>query len=344
MQWKYAILVLTLAVLGCNLSAPAKTVPEVIPSSTVELSPPTETPTPNIVPATPSPLPTEVNTTTLPPARSNSGSNPGMVENRIQFPAGGTWVEVGTHLEEGNSIQYVLSAIKGQLMSVSVEQSWPFTVEVADSTELLTEPNYERPFWRGRLPATGDYFITVRTQATGDFSMRVAINPPGQANQYFDYINPQRTITLRYSDEFAPTTYMPAGEFKGAPTLVLEFIRPEFYGPTTNLSESYFLFSAMDDTETVDTCTQPLPQLETITGQKTINGYTFTQSEAIGVAAGNIYDQVIYRTISTTVCYEVVFYIHSGNIGNYTPGTVVEFDRAKLLQKFEQILSTFTVK
>jgi hypothetical protein len=125
---------------------------------------------------------------------------------------------------------------------------------------------------------------------------------------------------------------------------VLEFIRPDFYGPTTNLSEAYFMFSAMNDPQTVAGCTQPLPQLETVIGQKNINGYTFTQSEAIGVAAGNIYDQVIYRTVSNTICYEIVFYMHSGNIGNYTPGTVVEYDRAGLLNKFEQVLSTFSVK
>ena len=34
---------------------------------------------------------------------------------------------------------------------------------------------------------------------------------------------------------------------------------------------------------------------------------------------------------------------HSGNIGNYTPGTVIEFDRNELVQKFEGILATFTV-
>ena len=62
------------------------------------------------------------------------------------------------------------------------------------------------------------------------------------------------------------------------------------------------------------------------------------------VAAGNIFDQVIYRTVYENICYEAVFYMHSGNIGNYTPGTVVEFDRGTLLQKFEGILDTFTVQ
>jgi len=344
MQWKISILVLTLALLACTLGTPAQPVSETLPSPTLEPAPITETPTPNILPVQPSPLPTQTLAPNRPPTQTSSGSSLVTNENRIQFPSGGTWVEVGTHLNEGDSIQYVLSALKGQVMSVSVEQSWPFTVEVSDATTSLTDPNSERPFWRGTLPASGDYFITIKTQASEDFNMRVAINPPGKAYQYFDYTNPQNTVSLRYSDEFAPTASMPVGDFKGTPSLVLQFIRPDFYQPTTNLGEAYFLFSTMTDAQTVNTCTQPLPQLEIVQGQKDFNGYTFTQSEAIGVGAGNIYDQVIYRTVYDNICYEAVFYMHSGNIGNYTPGTVVEFDRATLIQKFEGILSTFIVK
>jgi hypothetical protein len=346
MRWKITILVLAFTVSACTLGAPTETTPEVLPSPIMELLPASETPTPNIVSVQPSPIPTQTltPTPTQSPTETSSRSIPVAEENRIQFPTGATWVEVGTHLNEGASIEYVLSALKGQVMSVSIEQNWPFTVEVADSATTLTEPDNERPFWRGTLPATGDYFIKVKTQATGDFTLRVAINPPGQTYQYFDYENPQQTATLRYSDEFAPTINMPVGEFKGTPSLVLEFIRPEFFSPTTNLGEAYFLFSTIVDAGTVATCTQPLPQLEEISGQETINGYTFTKSQAIGVAAGNIYDQVIYRTVYENICYEAVFYMHSGNIGNYTSGTVVEFDRGTLLQKFEGILDTFTVQ
>jgi len=344
MRWNIAILGLAFIVTACGPSAPPETVLKILPSPTLEVPSATETPTPNIVPASPSPLPTVTYTPTLLPTATSSGGGSITDDNRIQFPAGGTWVEVGTHLDEGDSIEYVLSAIDGQVMSVSLEQGWPFTVEVSDSTTVLTNPDYERSFWRDMLPATGDYFIKVNAQASGDFSMRVAINPPGQNYQYFDYVNPQQTVMLRYSDEFAPIENRPVGEFKGQPSLVLEFIRPEFYGPTTNLGEAYFLFSTIVDAQTVATCTDPLPQLESITGEKTINGYTFTESQAVGVAAGNIYDQVIYRTVYDNMCYEMVFYMHSGNIGNYTPGTVVEFDRATLLQKFEGVLSTFTVK
>jgi hypothetical protein len=310
----------------------------------LELLTPTETPTPNIIPVQPSPLPTNTLLPTQAPAPSDSGNSSVTDENRIQFPSGSTWVEVGTHLNEGDTIEYVLSAMKGQVMSLSIEQDWPFTVEVETSTTVLSDPNGQHPFWRGTLPVTGDYFITVKTRTSGNFTLRVAINPPGQTYHYFDYESLQRTATLRYPDEFAPTSSYPTGQFKGGPTFVLQFIRPEFYYPSTNLSEAYFIYSELFDPQSVDTCTQPLPRPETVQGQKMINGYNFTYSESVDVAAGNIFDQVIYRTVYNNICFEMVFYMHSGNIGNYTPGTVVEFDRASLVQKFEAVLSTFTVK
>jgi len=339
MQWKFAILVLALTALACNLGAPSQTVPEVLPLPTLEASPATETPPPVTKTPQPTPLPTETSTPIPPPTNSLLAN-----ENRIKFASGGTWAEVGTHLEGNQEIRYVVSAMEGQVMSVSVRQSWPFMVEVASpSSDPLIDPNVEYPFWRGILPTTGDYTILVKTHATGDFTLRVAVNPPGEPYQYFNYADPRHLYTLRYSDEFAPFENVPAGDFKGTPGLVLGLIRPDFLSPVTNLVEAYFLFSVMDDAQTVSTCTQPLPQLESVTGQETINGYFFTQSEAVGVGAGNIYDQVIYRTVYNGICYEAVFYMHSGNIGNYTPGAVIEFDRNELVQKFEGILATFTV-
>jgi hypothetical protein len=343
MRWKLSILLFILSISACSPVAPTETFPELILSPTLKPPPATATRTLMALSATPSPIPASAFTATLPPVISGSENDLVTDENRIQFPAGGTWVKVGTYLEEGESIEYVLTATQGQVMSLSIEQSWFFTLEVSDDTSTLTEPNHERSFWRGALPASGDYFITVNAQVAGDFTLRVAINPPGHTYQYFDYTSPQQTATLRYPDEFAPTTYTPAGEFKGNPALVLQFIRLDFYSPNTNLLEAYFLYSEIYNSQEVETCTQPLPQLETINGQKTFNGIDFTQSEAVGVAAGNIYDQVIYRTVYNNVCYEMVFFMHSGNIGNYTPGTVEEFDRAALLGKFEGILSTFRV-
>jgi hypothetical protein len=312
--------------LATETSAPLSLV--VLPTDTAEL------------PAASSPQPADTLPAVLPPPAASVER----VGNRIQFSPGGTWVQVNGFLEKGDTITYDLSAMQGQIMSVSVRESWPFAVQVADASQLLTDPNAERPYWRGTLPATSDYFISLTTSTSGKYTMRVAINPPGQTRQYFEFLDVQHTTTLRYSDEFAPTEYTPAGEFKGAPMLVLELIRMDFLTPITNLGEAYFLFSALDDPTTVATCTKPISPQEDVLGQEIFNGYEFTRSETYGVGAGNIYQLEMYRSVVENVCYEAVFFMHSGNIGNYPPGMVTEFDQADLMGKFEEILSSFSVQ
>jgi hypothetical protein len=80
-------------------------------------------------------------------------------------------------------------------------------------------------------------------------------------------------------------------------------------------------------------------------GDVTINGNKFVRSEGAGVGAGNIYEQIYHRAVINGSCYEVTFYFHYTNIGNYAPDAgIKEFDRAALLQRFESILSTLVIK
>jgi hypothetical protein len=263
--------------------------------------------------------------------------------SRIRFDPNGTWMEITDSIPANDSKRYVLSAMQGQVMGVSILQGPAYSVHVAgvDNT-LLNDPRYPLPFWRGVLPSTQDYLVTIESQVSGPFTLRIAINPLGQAVQNFGFVDPQYAVSLRYTDEFAPTDVPIPIYIKGTPLLTLGFIDPTFYSPRTNLSEAYLVLAASVDPAVVSTCTQPSSQFaEAVTGQVNINSYTFTRSEFTGAAAGNRYDQVTYRTVWEGKCFEVVFLIHSTNIGNYTPGTVVEYDRPLLLGKFESVLSSF---
>ena len=312
--------------------------PSVTPPPTTQL--PSDTPPPPTnVPATST---LTLTPTLIPPTRP---ANPTLkfdsVANayRIEFGAGGTWAQYDGTLDDSNqSVRYALSATRGQVMSVSIVEGLPFFVEVVNGSNQVGNAQVQHPFWRGSLPTTGDYIVTVTTQMPGNYTLRVAINPPSQAHQYFDYQH--SLFRLRYSDEFSPTTYTPIGEFKGSPSLILNFINSDFYGPITNLSEAYFMVNTVADT---GTCTQVSTPGEVLLGQRTFNGKTFTESQFLGAAAGNIYEQLFYRAVFNGTCYEIAFFMHSGNIGNYPPGTVVEFDRTALLQKFEEVLATFTI-
>ena len=342
--------VLILALLACgplSLASPSATaLPETstpVETSTLTSLPPTATATV----AAGSPTPTLASPATLAASAVPVVTFDGNVNAyRIRFPQNGTWVEIHDNIPANGSKRYALAALQGQIMSVSVPEGFAYTVNVAGVNNLvLSDPNALSSFWRGGLPSTQDYIVTVGSQMGGPFSLRIAINPLGHATQIFEFINKQFGVTLRYTDEFAPTTMQPPITIKGTPLLTLAFINSAFYSPATNLSEAYLELAASSDPAVVSTCTQASSQFaETITGQIVVNGYTFTRSEFSGAAAGNRYDQVTYRTASEGRCFELAYLIHSTNIGNYTPGTVVEFDRTTLLGKFDTVRNTFLAR
>ena len=293
------------------------------------------------------PTPTPIPMPTLEPTPTQDVSFEARLNaTRLRFAPNGTWMEINDTIAAKASKQYVLSALQGQIMSVSIPQGPAFTVEVAGADKKpLSDPKYTQPFWRGGLPSTQDYIVTVSSQAGGAFSLRVAINPPGQATQDFWYFDGKIPLGISYTDEFAPTDLMVPVNVKGTRMLTLAFIDPAFYSPKTNLIEATLVLAATRDPAIVASCTQPSTQVaETVTGQVKVNNYTFTRSEFSGAAAGNRYDQIAYRTVWSNNCIELVFLIHSANIANYPAGTVVEYDQAALLNKFEAILNSFIAK
>jgi photosystem II stability/assembly factor-like uncharacterized protein len=296
---------------------------------------------------------TNIPTPTLTPTRTlESTPTPNVVfdpqanADRIRFAPDATWVEVTGSLAANGSKRFVLAAMQGQVMSVSIAQGPAFTVGVAGADKKpLSDARYPRPFWRGSLPSTQDSIVTSVSQTGGPFTLRITINPPGQATQNFWYFDGKIPVGISYTDEFAPTEVQAPVNIKGTSMVTLTFIDPAFYSPRTTLSEAYLVLAATRNPAIVSTCTQPSTQVtETVTGEVSVNNYTFTRSEFNGAAAGNRYDQITYRTVWANNCIEVVFLIHSTNIGNYPAGTVVEYDRAALLSKFESILNSFMAK
>ena len=274
--------------------------------------------------------------------------------NQIRFAANGTFTDVTDYITTGSSKTYSINAMKGQIMSVSVlpqipDGNWgyiPMQIKGADGSVLCPQSaDSECMFWRGALPASQDYLVTLTPNGdVPQFVMRVAINPPGKDAQYFQYNNPATGLSLTYPDTFAPAIPV-VGNYKISPELTLQFIDSKTYNKT-NLSEVYLFIGSTSDAQVVATCTQPNQNgggPEQVVGNEVVNGYTFVYNTSEGVGAGNIYGQEIYRMVNKNICYEVTYYIHSTNIGNYTPGTVVEFDRNAIIQKLFNIFSTFII-
>jgi hypothetical protein len=281
---------------------------------------------------------------------------PSSQPNEIRFAANGTYTDIPDAIPLGSSKTYFLNAMKGQVMSVSIlpqipNGEWgyiPMQIKSADGSVLCPQSaNSECMFWRGVLPASQDYFVTLTPNGdVPQFVMRVAINPPGRDVQYFQYSNPATGLSVTYPDTFAPA--LPVnGNYKTQPMLTLQFIDSELY-EKTNLSEVYLMISSSSDSKVVSTCKESNQNggggPEYPAGEEAINGVTFVHSTTEGAGAGNYYQQEIYRTVQKNACHEVIYYIHYTNASNYVPGTVTEFDRDTVMQNLYDILSTLTIK
>jgi hypothetical protein len=343
----YLFVALILALLACGPLRQVTPLFTTVPTSGIPAVTDTATPIPATPTSTSLPTPTYTPTATLAaPSASSVTFDQAVNAYRIRFARNGTWTEVTDSIPANASRRYALSAMQGQVMSVSIPQGPAYSINVAGiNNQLLSDSRYPHPFWRGVLPSTQDYIVMVDSQVDNPFTLRIAINPPGKAIQDFGFVDSRYAVALNYTDEFAPTDMQVPVNIKGTPLLTLAFIDTSYYSPRTNLSEATLVLAASTDPAIVSTCTQPSAQFsETVTGQVTVNSYTFTRSEFNGAAAGNRYDQISYRTVWNDKCFEVVFLIHSTNIGNYTPGTVVEYDHDALLGKFEGLLDTFTAR
>lgn len=315
----------------------------------------------NTVSPTFTPIPTftvEAQTVVQPPADLPTLTPPAVQSgllNIIQFNVNSAYADITDSIAAGSSKTYLISAIQGQMMSISIlpqipEGDWgyiPMQIKGADGSILCPQVvDYDCIFWRGALPSSQDYFVTLTP--TGDvlqFVMRVAINPPGKDAQYFHYNNAVTGLSLTYPDSFAPAIPA-AGNYKINPELTLQFIDSKTY-EKTNLSEVYLFVSSTTDAQVVAACTSPNQNgggPEQVIGNEVINGFTFTHSVSEGAGAGNYYEQEIYRMVHKNICYEVIYFIHSSNIGNYPPGVVAEFDRNAILQKLDDVFSTFTIE
>lgn len=72
------------------------------------------------------------------------------------------------------------------------------------------------------------------------------------------------------------------------------------------------------------------------------NGRTWTVVKGGDAGAGNFYDETVYILQDGSDCFGIRQFIHSTNVGNYDPGTVIEFDRVALDGAFAQFRASFT--
>jgi hypothetical protein len=285
---------------------------------------------------------------------------PGNIPYPIQFDVNGTYQDlIVDGIPAGENRMFSVKAMKGQIMSIAtwrqagMDNYIPqIQIKGADGTVLCPKENSQCMFWRGILPSSQDYYLTFTADANWDaagFIMRVAINPPGVEKQFFQYRNESTGLLLTYNDAFAPTgglfdSYISTGNYIIQPDLILHLIDTKAF-EKTNLSAVYMTIGSTREAQSVQSCLDldSISQSEQAVGTETINGYEFSHTKRKGVAAGNFGEQEIYRMVYGNTCYEIIYHIHSVNIGNYLPRSVVEFDRSTIIKELSDIFSSFRI-
>jgi len=272
----------------------------------------------------------------------------------IRFAPNGTYLDLVDSISTGTSKTYTVSASKGQIMSVSVklqpQTEWSYLTMRLTGTDgailcSASDGSDCGPFWRGVLPSTQEYQIRLTSAgAASNFTLRVAVNPPGVQTQSFQYVSSVTGARFSYTDEFAPVRTLDIPLFKFTPEFALFYIGQDFAG--SNFSEGYLSFGSSTDAALVPGCldVSPLVSNEHIIDTVNINGRQFTHSAGNDAGSNQRYEHVVYRTIQNATCYEIQYFIHSFNPEVFLPQRVIpEYDHTALLNKFGQALSTFVL-
>lgn len=161
---------------------------------------------------------------------------------------------------------------------------------------------------------------------------------PGTPNE--TYSNTQLSFSIEYPATANATSSFSTGYLPLTQTPVVAIELPQSMFAGTNLSEAGVYIGATSSPAVITDCSQPL-QGESATSTVTIGGQSFAVFTSTGAAAGNIYQEKAYRTIQNGACLEIVELLHSGDIGNYPPGTVQQFDQAQFSDILDSIVQTY---
>lgn len=153
------------------------------------------------------------------------------------------------------------------------------------------------------------------------------------------WVDSKLSFSIAHPSDFASSSTDFAGYLPLTQTPLVSFVVPQSMYKGTNLEEAGVYVGATSSPQALTSCTSPM-QGETLS-HETINGADFVVATSTEAGAGNLYESKIYRRIENGWCVEIVEMLHSGNIGNYTPGAVKEFDKAYFDGILDAIVHTY---
>jgi len=234
---------------------------------------------------------------------------------------------------------YVLRALAGQVMEVTVtalNDDVLLGIVGEDGVPLKRYVDGEA-HWRGGLPATQDYYIIpVSVGQETTYKLTVAVGPLG----WEFHRDETYGFEIWYPGGFVVDAACYPLAVRGDVGLGLRLTSSDYYSGT-NLLNACVVVRIGQGEEARSTCLEPKGDLAESLGEEEINGVAFQVWSSEEGAAGNIFEEISYRAIHDGDCYEVTLLMHAGNLGAYQEGTVVAFDREKVISKLEQVLHTF---
>ncbi len=182
------------------------------------------------------------------------------------------------------------------------------------------------------------------------FRAQLVIAPVTQnnASNLSSYIDPSGSISFSYDKNF--TTLIPGtqeetvdwrldAQNNGIVFATLTISRSYMTG--TNFSEARMTFGRSSELSSILSCIE-VGQNEEDAGSVLMGGLPFHKIISKDAAAGNFYEVTSYRGILDGDCYVIEYFIHSTNIGNYSPDqNIKEFDKVKVQAELEKVVQSF---
>lgn len=163
----------------------------------------------------------------------------------------------------------------------------------------------------------------------------------GKESQTLNYNNEDYNFSFSYPERDVFNPVMGYQYVTNNSLARVDLPQSDFAG--TNLGEASFIVGANSDNKIIDVCLKSADEESATSSIEIINGTEMKVFNGVGVGAGNIYETKSYRAVKNGVCYEATLLLHSGNIWNYTPGAVKEFDHEKFLNSLMEILNTLKI-
>ena len=171
----------------------------------------------------------------------------------------------------------------------------------------------------------------------------VAPQPAGAMSLPQMYANSTHGFSLRLPAGYTPDASYRFQEFgPGKDIAGVKFTIPSSMATGTNLGRDTYV--SVEEIPNVRDCSASLFLEKVKPHTETDYGTTYSVASAAGAGAGNRYGETVYAIPGTSPCIAVRYFIHHMVLENYPAGTVKPFDKQAILDQFDAIRSTLTIR